>query len=36
VMPTRSPTAKPEIANTGSMPYNIVEACWVAQKFNVD
>src|ERR1700722_4829465 len=31
VNPTRRPTANPEIANTGSMPCNIVEACWVAQ-----
>jgi hypothetical protein len=34
--PTRSPTANPEIAKTRSMPCNIVEACLVAQKSNVD
>jgi hypothetical protein len=28
--------ANPEIAKTGSMPCNIVEACSVAQKSNVD
>jgi hypothetical protein len=36
VIPTKSPTASPEIAKTGSMPYNIVKAGWIAQKSNVD
>src|ERR1700722_4856106 len=31
VIPTKSPTASPETAKTGSMPYNIVEACRVTK-----